>query len=120
MLLHQFLLDGPRNQLFPQAANFHAPGHQVGVEQSQQNHQTQHQGTRYGEFEVNVALLEKGRRKKYSAKPGAHQQAGQGHDQPQLSIPLFELRELLANPCQYTLSLCLHSEITRRVQRVTV
>src|ERR1700730_1186899 len=47
---------------------------------------------------MNVALLEKGGGKKYGAKPGADQQAGQGDDQPQFSIPLFKLRELLADP----------------------
>jgi hypothetical protein len=57
---------------------------------------------------MNVALLEKGRGKKDGEKPGADQQAGERHDQPQLSIALLKVRELLADPGEYSFSLSLH------------
>ena len=75
-------MNGAGDQLFPEPADFDAPGHEIGIKQSQQSHQPQHQGPGHGDFKVNVALLEKGRREEYGQKPGADQQAGQGHDQP--------------------------------------
>ena len=64
---------------------------------------------------MNVALLEKGGGKKYGAKPGADQQAGQGDDQPQFSIPLFKLRELLADPRQNSFCLSMHYAGTSKI-----
>ena len=73
----------------------------------------EHQRTRHGDFKVDVAFLEKGGGEKHGAEPGADQQAGQGHDHPQFSIPLFQLRELLADPRQDSFGLSMHPQSLR-------
>jgi hypothetical protein len=62
-------------------------------------------------LEARPCLVRERRREEDGHESSAGQQSGQGHDQPQLSISLFELRELLANLRQNTFSLCMHPVI---------
>ena len=59
---------------------------------------------------MNLAFAKKGRREEDSQQSDADQHSGQRHDQPQLSISPFELRELLTNLRQNTFSLCKHCD----------
>src|SRR5207253_5674371 len=72
------------------------------------SHESENQRPGYGYFKVNVALLEKRGRVEDGQQPRTNQQAGKRHDQPQLSVPLFEMRELLANLRQDSFSLPMH------------
>src|SRR6476660_2098063 len=57
---------------------------------------------------MNAALLEKRGWVQDGQQPGANQQPGERHNQPKLSISLFELRELLADLRQNPFSLPVH------------